>query len=110
MQEGKYIYTDYLIDESLIEFLDYIQNTKMSTRKYKSGAEKRKLQLDREREENKCAKIHFLKNIEHKNDEEHLQIHLAGEKEGILSKENISAERRKPQLQEKNISDENEQV
>ncbi|GBP02796.1 hypothetical protein EVAR_91759_1, partial [Eumeta japonica] len=42
----------------------------MSGRKYKSGAEKRKLQLDREKEKNKCAKIGTFFKSKHKNEDE----------------------------------------
>lgn len=55
----------------------------MSTRKYKSGAEKRKLQLSREKEKSKCAKLHTFFKIEHKNDDERSKNLLSSEKEHI---------------------------
>lgn len=81
----------------------------MSARKYKSGAEKRKLQSDREKERNKCAKIETFFKLEHKNDNEIATNPLTTEKEGILSEENLTEESKKSQDQEKNTSDENVQ-
>ena len=79
----------------------------MSTRKYKSGAEKRKLQSDREKERNKCAKIETFFKLEDKNENVIATYPLTSEKEETLSEENLTEG--KSQYQEKNTSDENVQ-
>ncbi|XP_071043381.1 zinc finger MYM-type protein 5-like [Parasteatoda tepidariorum] len=80
----------------------------MSGRKYKSGAEKRKLQLDREKKK-KCAKIQTFFKLEHENENEIATNLLTSEEEGILSEENLFEGSRKSEHQENNTGDENVQ-
>ncbi|CAH0730253.1 unnamed protein product, partial [Brenthis ino] len=81
----------------------------MSARKYKSGAEKRKLQFSREQERNKCAKIETFFKSEHINANEIAINPLKNVKEGILCEENLTDGSKKSQNEEKNTSDENMQ-
>ncbi|GBP27663.1 Toll-like receptor 4 [Eumeta japonica] len=79
----------------------------MSGRKYKSGAEKRKLQLDREKEKNKCAKIGTFFKSKHKNEDEIAENSSTSDKGGIESEENLFEGSSKSQHQETKTNDEN---
>lgn len=81
----------------------------MSGRKYKSGAEKRKLQLDREKERKKCAKIGTFFKSKHKNEDEIAENLSTSDKGGIVSEENLFEGSSKSQHQEKKTNDENVQ-
>ncbi|GBP51049.1 hypothetical protein EVAR_87626_1 [Eumeta japonica] len=60
----------------------------MSGRKYKSGAEKRKLQLDREKEKINVQNWDFFKS-KHKNEDEIAENSSTSDKGGIESEENL---------------------
>lgn len=79
----------------------------MSGRKYKSGAEKRKLQLDREKERKKCAKIQTFFQSKNKNEDEIAENSSTSDKGGIVSEENLLEGSSKSQHQEEKTNDEN---